>query len=146
MFKKVPGAISDGRRGDPQKVITGRSPGLKTESEWLPPVATNPRLQFSANTATYLDRPVSQFFPISSFPSSSWVRGWHVELWTSMGKFYTIRYSGRGYETGGVWPGAHKMCAPEAPCFEAWEGGLEADFGPKLIFIKIRFFQGLGGL
>ena len=38
------------------------------------------------------------------------------------------------------------MCAPEAPCFEAWEGGLEADFGPKPIFIKIRFFQGLGGL
>ena len=49
-----------------------------------------------------LDRPVSQFFQISSFRSSSWVRGWHVELWTSMGKFYTVRYSGRGYGKGNM--------------------------------------------
>ena len=49
-----------------------------------------------------LDRPVSQFFQISSFPSSSWVRGWHWKLWTSMGKFYTVRYSGRGYGKGNM--------------------------------------------
>ena len=30
------------------------------------------------------------------------VRGWHLKLWTRMGKFYTARYSGRGYEKGNM--------------------------------------------
>ena len=46
--------------------------------------------------------------------------------------------------SGGVWPGAHKMCAPEAPCFEAWKGGLEACFGPKQIFDKNHIFLEFG--
>ena len=41
--------------------------------------------------------------------------------------------------SGGVWLGAHKMCAPEEPCFDPFGKGLEACFGPKLIFINIFF-------
>ena len=36
-------------------------------------------------------------------------------------------------------PGAHKMCAPDAPCPGPFWSGLEACFGPKPIYVKIRF-------
>ena len=39
--QKCPGSNFRWSPGRPQKVITGRSPSLKTESEWLPPVASN---------------------------------------------------------------------------------------------------------
>ena len=48
--------------------------------------------------------------------------------------------------SGGVWLGAHKMCAPEEPCFDPFGRGLEACFGPKPIFIKLYFSWDSGGL
>ena len=41
--------------------------------------------------------------------------------------------------SGGVVPGAHKLCAPDAPCPGPFWSGLDADFGPKPSFVKIRF-------
>ena len=48
--------------------------------------------------------------------------------------------------SGGVWLGAHKMCAPEAPRFDAFWRGLEACFGLKPILIKKLFSWDSDGL
>ena len=47
--------------------------------------------------------------------------------------------------SGGVWLGAHKMCAPEEPCFDPCGRGLEACFGTKPIFIKFSNSVSLEG-
>ena len=48
--------------------------------------------------------------------------------------------------SGGVWLGAHKMCAPEETGFDPLGRGLEACFGPKPIFIIFLFSWDSGGL
>ena len=40
--------------------------------------------------------------------------------------------------SGGVVPGAHNMCAPDAPCPGPFLSCLDACFGPKPIYVKIR--------